>query len=231
MNIKDLLNKANVGVDIQPEALACLKQADKISDGLLWAKWKVRLFDAGKISKLLEWNDERLIDVMSEYSDWDICPMINITAHGDNVPWDAATGRPVPGVWLNSDSESLEYQEAVKSNYWCKGKHPRSKKSRKAWYRRNAGEYYAYRLGLPVSLNQGVRIWSANGVTVLKCGDAWQVTAFKKLIGNFGLKIRIGYEIDNVFKDGVQQWYPIKGHELKAPITWSILPGFRKKED
>ena len=25
--------------------------------------------------------------------------------------------------------------------------------------------------------------------------------------------------------DGTQLWYPISGHDLRAPITWSVIPG------
>ena len=137
----------------------------------------------------------------------------------------AATGRPEPGQWLNTDPESLEYQEAVKACYWSHGNHPRSKRARKDWYRRNAGEYRAWRLGLQVGGADEVQQWSGGGVTVLRSGKAWQITAFRKLLGGLGLKTRIGYEIDNVYKGGVQQWYPIPGHELRAPLTWSLLPG------
>ena len=225
MNIEKLLIKAGVPESLQAEALGCLEKADKDSDGLLWGKWKVRLFKAKKISDMLPWEAERLLDVDPGKADWDICPMLNITAHGDNAPWDEFTGRPKPGAWLNNDRESMEYQAAVKDNYWCKGAHPRSKKSRKAWYRRNAGEYRAWRLGLPVSLADGVQVWEANGVRVQKCGVAWQLTAVKKALGVLSICTRVGYEIDNVFKDGVQQWYPINGHDLRAPLTWSVMPG------
>lgn len=225
MNIAKLIAKTNMPAELQPLAIAAFKEADKRSDGLMWGKWKVRLFKAGKIAKMLDWTDERLIAVNPDMLDSDICPMGNITAHGDNVPWNPATRRPEPGQWLNRDPVSDEYKAAVEACYWCEGSHPRSKKARKAWYRRNAGEGLAYRLGLPVSADMPVQEYTGGGVTVLRCGDAWQLTAFKRIVGRFGLHVRVGYEIDNVFRDGVQQWYPIPGFELRAPLTYSVLPG------
>lgn len=45
-------------------------------------------------------------------------------------------GRPFPGQWLDPNDVS-----AIEANYWCKGQHPRPKKSRKLWHQRNAGEH------------------------------------------------------------------------------------------
>ena len=39
------------------------------------------------------------------------------------------------------------------------------------------------------------------------------------------VEARIGYEIDNLWNGTEQAWYPIAGHELRAPLTWSALPG------
>ena len=38
---------------------------------------------------------------------------------------------------------------------------------------------------------------------------------------------RKGYEIDNVFSGDYtpQMWFPIPGYQLRAPVTWSVLPG------
>lgn len=232
MSIIQHLTAAGVPAELHMTALSCIDRADKASRGLTWAKWKVRLFQAGKISKMLEWEDERLCLKHPDLADWDIAPMVNITAHGDNPPWEMTPegGRPVPGRWLNKDPESAEYRQAVADNYWCKGAHPRSKKSRKAWYRRNAGEYRAWRLGVPVDIASGVHIWQAGGVTVYRCGEAWLIVAVKKLVGKLHIKTRIGYEIDNLCGGtrNVQAWYPIPGHELKAPVTWSNLPTFKQ---
>ena len=47
----------------------------------------MRLFYTKKISKLIPWEAERLIDVKPELAYMDIAPMINITAHDGNAPW------------------------------------------------------------------------------------------------------------------------------------------------
>lgn len=230
MKIVNYLAAAGVPESLHAQAITCLSEADKASDGLTWAKWKVRLFKAGKIAKLIPWGAERLIEVRPDLADWDIAPAVNITAHGDNPPWRMTPegGRPVPNGWLNQDPESDEYKQAVAANYWCKGEHPRSTKSRKAWYRRNAGEYLAWRLGKPMPnpiMATSVNIWRGGGVTVRECNGAWQIVAPAKLLGIIPAKARIGYEIDNLWNGTEQAWYPIAGHELRAPLTWSVLPG------
>ena len=223
MNLEKHLQAAGVPINLMPEALACLQEADRRSNGLLWHKIKVRLFRAGKISQLLPWEAERLVDVRPDLADWDIAPMVNITAHGDNVPWVETPegGRPAPGQWLDHADA-----QAIAANYWLPGTHPRSTESRKAWYRRNAGEYRAWRLGVPVDLSTGVQVWRGNGSTVYRCGDAWQVIAQDKLLF-IPVVVRVGYEISNLWResDGAQLWFPIPGADLRAPITWSVLPG------
>lgn len=205
-----------------------LEIARENAKGLTWAKWKVRLFKAGKIADALRWEDERLVDIMPSKADWDIAPMLNITAHGDNVPW--VDGRPVPGVWLDQNPDSPEYRLAVAANYWCKGEHPRSKKSRKAWYRRNAGEFRAWRLGMPIAPQKDDRrAWFFVGddctVEVRKVGNAFLLKAATKVFPGLYLKTRIGFEVDNVITpSGAQGWYPAPGFELRAPVTWSVLP-------
>lgn len=217
MNIVKYLAAAGVPAHLHTEAVACLEEARERASGLTWAKWKVRLFKAGQISRLLTWGDERLIDVRPDLADWDIAPMVNITAHGDNVPW--PDGRPAPGAWLDDTGE------ARAANYWCKGEHPRSQKSRKAWYRRNAGEYRAWRLGAPVDPAQPVQVWRGVGVTVRRHNGAWMVLATDRWLGLLPVRVRIGYEIDNVLRDdGIRLWFPIQGHDLRAPVTWSVLP-------
>lgn len=218
MNLIKHLQAAGVPDNYHPAAIAALEGARERAQGLTWAKWRVRLFKAGKIAKLLPWHAERLIDVRPDLADWDIAPMVNITAHGDNVPW--PDGRPAPGAWLD------DTPEARAANYWCEGEHPRSVKSRKAWYRRNAGEYRAWRLGVPVDVATGVQVWRGGGVTVHHCGDAWQLQATVHLVGPLHLQIRLGYEISNVWHEpsGQQAWWPIAGHDLRAPVTWSVLP-------
>lgn len=221
MNYAKLLTRAGVPVELHQAAIASLSSAKKRAKGLVWAKWKVRLFKADQIAKTLEWSDERLVDVTPDRGDWDIAPMLNITAHGDNVPWNPATSRPAVGAWLSDDQDSPEFQAAVKDCYWSKGNHPRSRQARKAWYRRNAGEYRAWRLGAPVDLAaQQPQVWQGEGVTVYRCGDAWLINAKRFLVD-----IRIGYEIDNLWREdgNIQLWYPIPGHDLRAPLTWSLF--------
>lgn len=225
MNIEKYLNIAGVPKELHASAIESIESAQARAGGLTLAKWKVRLFKAGKIADMLEWEDERLRDKHPELADWDIAPMLNITAHGDNVPW--PNGRPAPGAWL------ADTPEAVAANYWCKGVHPRSKRSRKAWYRRNAGEHKAWRLGAPVALEMEHGRWERTEgrtkVIVQRCGPAWIIRASWKLIGSININTRIGFEVDNVFDPvkRVQLWYPIEGCELRAPVTWSILPGRR----
>lgn len=221
MNILKMLETAGVHPLMLPEALEVLETARQRARGLTWAKWKVRLFKAGKIAAAMEWGDERYLGKGDP--NWDIAPMLNITGHGDNVPW--PDGRPAPGAWLNADPESEEFRQAVASNYWLPGTHPRSKESRKAWYRRNAGEYRAWLLGAAVDPTKLVHKWESDGVSARRHNGAWQLVATVPFFGPIKLKIRIGYEIDNVLRDdGTQLWYPIPGHALQAPVTWSVLP-------
>lgn len=222
MNFSDYLFSAGVPEDLHPFAVSDLAAAEGRAAGLTLAKWKVRLFKARKVADLLPWEAERLVDLRPDLAAWDVAPMLNITAHGDNVPWVATSegDRPVAGAWMD------DTPEARAANYWCKGEHPRSKKARKAWYRRNAGEYEAWSRGKPVNV-ANARAWHANGVSVYECDGAWQMIAQDKWLGFIPVTVRIGYEISNVWResDGAQLWFPIPGHELRAPITWSIRPG------
>ena len=230
--ISDYLDRAGVPAELRNKAIATILEADVRSAGLTWAKWKVRLFKAGKIARMLAWSDERLVQRDSTLADWDVAPMYNITAHGDNIPWtnDGAGARPQPGAWLNRDPQSAEYQEAVAANYWLPGTHPRSMESRKAWYRRNAGEFRAYRNGMTVDLFGGARSWTSpdGSVTVMNSGAAWLIKARRKLIGRLGINTRVGFELDNIFTpSGAQGWYPVSGYQLLAPVTWSVLPSMK----
>ena len=223
MNILKLLNLANVPESFHASAIDSIERAEYMKKGLALAKWKVRLFKAKKISELLSWEDERLFDVVPSFALWDIAPMINITAHGDNVPW--PYGIPRPGQWLNKDPESDEYKQAVQSNYWCPGEHPRSRKSREVWYRRNGGEYDAYARGAKVPIGQKMSVWKNNGLVVSMVDNVWLINGTHKLWGLIPMKIRVGYEIDNVLTpEGKQKWFPIKDHDLRAPVTWYHLP-------
>ncbi|WP_313082526.1 hypothetical protein [Pulveribacter sp.] len=240
MSHAKLLTVAGVPPDLHPQALASLTYAQGRSRGLFAAKLKTRLFRAGRIAKAMPWDAERLIDVRPDWADDDIAPMLNITGHGDNGPWvfpeggGIDTGRPAQHYWLNPDPASAEYQEAVAKCYWAKGHHPRSQKARKSWYRRNGGEYRAWRLGVPVDPSLPVERWQGRdgrlSVSVVRCGDAWIVNTERRLIGRLSLHGRYGFEVDNVFSGqfSPQMWFPIPGYELRAPVTWSTVPRWEK---
>jgi len=239
IDLNKALAVAGVPEHLHAEAIACLQEAEVRARGLLRHKLKVRLLCAGKIAKLLPWAAERLVDVRPDLADWDIAPMVNITAHGDNGPWDDTPGggRPIAGYWLNRDPASAEYQHAVAGNYWCKGEHPRSAKSRKAWYRRNGGELRAWRLGMPVTPADVPTVWQgqAGKLWAKACrtpGGVWILITQRRVVGACGFKSRLGFEIDNVFggRYAPQLWYPAPGFELRAPVAWSTVPGKLERE-
>jgi hypothetical protein len=231
MTLPETLSLAGVPEHLHAEALASIAQAEKAKRGLLLHKLKARWLHAGDIADALAWNDERLCIKHPDLCDWDIAPMVNVTAHGDNGPWEIDGSRPKANYWLSQDVTSNEYQTAVASNYWCKGQHPRSKKSVKAWYRRNAGEYLAWRLGAAIDPAKGFEIWRGkdgkNSAVVWRCCGAWIVKSSTHLVGPLYLNSRKGYEVDNVFSGDYspQMWWPIEGYALRAPVTWSVLPG------
>lgn len=221
-----IINKAlrQVPAELHDQARTSLAQAKARAKGLTLFKLRARWLKGKALADRLAWRDERLLDVAPELAAYDIEPMVNVTAHGDNAPWDPATGRPAPGQWLDTDQASEQYRAAVAANYWLKGTHPRSGKSRRAWYRRNAGAYTAWERGAPMVGD--LHIWGSK-LQVIRKGEAWQIKG--KVFGV--LKVSLGYEIANVYECkkadsiGVQKWYPIDGHELRAPVSWSILPG------
>lgn len=230
MNLTDFLTLAGVPADLHAEALASASLARKNNAGLTLAKWKVRLFRTGRIADLLDWSDERLCTKYPDLADWDIAPMVNITAHGDNGPWTPDGSRPLPKYWLNPDPASDEYKAAVACNYWLPGTHPRSKASVQAWYKRNAGEYRAWRMGAIVDPAQGIEIWRGSDgktdVIVWRCGGVWLINASRKLVGSLHLHTRVGFELDNVFAGDYtpQMWWPIDGYQLRATVSYSTLP-------
>jgi hypothetical protein len=236
MNIDKLLTVAGLAGAEKQRAIDCLLEAHKRADGLLLHKLKARWLMAGKIANVLTWHDERLLSVKPEWAEFDIEPMLNITAQGDNAPWVETIqgGRPIEGHWLRLDPRSADYKKAVDSCYWSKGNHPRSYEARKAWYRRNGGAYRAYEIGQKVDIKgDGVKKWKGSDgnltVNVYQSGSAWQVNATRKVVGRLSVKTRIGYEITNLWIEstGEQAWYPIPGYDLKAPVTWSVLPTFK----
>lgn len=232
MNITKVLTIAGVPEALHVEASNSIGEAIKLSRGLLLHKIKVRYFKAAKIAKLLTWEDERLCLSYPEYATWDIAPMKNITAYGDNAVWadTPAGGRPVGNAWLNKDPESQEYKDAVAANYWCKGKHPRSYESHKAWYRRNGGEYLAWLRGRAVRPSEGFQRWTGtDGTTqaIVWCADGLWLAMCSKAYGPVRINYRSGYEVDNVYS-GVyspQGWFPITDYELRGCVTHSAIPG------
>ena len=231
MNTQKALSLAGVPEHLHAEALASIAQAKEAKRGLLWHKLKARWLHAGDIAELLDWEDERLCTACPEWASWDIAPMLNVTAHGDNGPWTPDGGRPLANYWRNPDPASAEYAEAVAANYWLPGAHPRSKESRKAWYRRNAGEYEAWARGAVIDPANGFEIWRGERgrtrVIVWQCSGAWIVKTSTRIAGALCINTRRGYEIDNVFSGDYspQMWWPVPGYELRAPVTWSTVPG------
>jgi hypothetical protein len=231
MKIDKLLTVAGLSGYDKLSATACLLEAKDRTTGLLLHKLHARLLMAGKIAKALPWEAERLLTYRPGLSAFDIEVAKNITCNGDGADWDEATKLPYEGHYLNPDPESDDYKAAVAACYWAKGHHPRSYEARKAWYLRNAGAYRAYELGQKVDIKgDGVNTWKGRDgnltVNVYQCGTAWQINATRKIIGRLAVKTRIGYEITNVWNEAnnLQAWYPIPGYDLKAPVTWSILP-------
>lgn len=233
MDIRKYLVKAGVPDDKIDEAVTSIISAEPRSKGLLWFKIKARLFKAKELASHIPWEGERLVDYMVSLRDYDVAPMLNITGHGDNVPWlNTPEGiRPVPGAWLNKDPESDDYKQAVAANYWCEGTHPRSPESRRAWYKRNAGEFMAYRLGEVVDFNRDGPpvVYENNGVRVTNSGSVWMIVVKTKLIGKLNWQTRLGYEVDNLWSksQNIQGWYPIPGYELRAPVTNSSIPSLK----
>lgn len=232
MDYASLLTKAGVPQELHQEALDSLNKAKKNAKWLNTKKWYVRLFKANKISKMLSWDNNRLIEVAPDKLHWDIAPMKNITANGDNGPWIGPVGSDVPveAFYTNPDPESEDYKHALEACYWSRGNHPRSRKARKDWYRRNAGEGLAYSLGETVDTEEQLTRWIHESddeiIHVCKSGKSWILLYERKLIGKIWLESRMGFECDNVFSGDYspQMWYPIDGFELKAPCTWSTRP-------
>lgn len=234
------LTIAGVPAELHQAALACLAQAKQRARGLLLHKLKARYLKAAKVAKLLPWDAERLIDVRPDLAPLDIEPIQHIRGYTDwGIEWveTPAGGRPLPKPWMNPDPASAEYQEAVAANRYAPGLHPRSRESRQRWYRRNGGAYEAYARGMPVDPAQGFtqRQGRKGGlsVTVSRIGDAW-IVATERRIGPLVIRTRKGFEVDNVFgrrageEQFVQVWYAIEGHELKAPVTWSMRPALAR---
>lgn len=228
-NIQRLLELAGVPEYLHSDAMLSLALAELSYGSLDWFKIKAKLFKAGTISKTMQWEHNRLLEAKPEWSKYDVAPMLNITGHGDNAPWDETTGLPVQNRWLDPNPESEDYKAAVASCYWCPGNHPRSPKARKAWYRRNAGEYTAHDRGAVVDITAPLLSWEGNGIQVLNLGDVWFIKGSSPILGKLVWKFEYGFEINNLKNlNQVQCWYPLPGVTLKAPVVWSKIPSWNK---
>lgn len=232
MNLNRILDLAGVPATLHAEAIACFEQSRQDQPSHLKKHW-IRLTKAGKIASLLDWQDNRLIDKHPEFADWDIAPVLNVTCNGDNGPWIETPegGRPNPDSWLDADPESADYQLACQQNYWLPGTHPRSPEARKAWYRRNACEYQAWRNGMAIDTTLPLQEWTDNGITVIKCGHAWQMRGTLQILGPIRWKFDVGYEVGNVFgwinERWTQSWYPLPDYELRACVCYVVYPIFK----
>ena len=242
IDLYDALALAGVPETLREEAMQSLEDAEARAGGLLWFKLRTRWFRASKIAGLLAWEDERLADRCPDMADMDIEPLMNVTAQGDGAPWfgGPGTGRPVLGHWLDRDPASADYQAGVAANYWLPGTHPRSADARKAWYRRNGGAFRAYRLGAPIDPDRGIQVWEGGSgrlsVQVCRAGSAWLINAQRRIVGNYGLRYRAGFEVDNVLNvqpppKPRQLWFPAPGYGLRAPVTWSTVAGKLKSPE
>lgn len=233
--IEQYLELAKVPKELHAEAIASLAVAELDAQGLTWHKLKTRLFKAGKLAKLMTWESERLIDVAPQHAASDVAPMQNISLLGDFLPWkgDPAKDQLTSGQFLNRDPSSAEYALGVAINKWTKGHHVRSYESHKGAIRRNGGEYEAWSRGEPVDKSRYHEPYVSDDgtVKVFRNGNVWQIVATDRKWKIIPMKLRIGYEIDNVLgkADGsdeiIHYWIPLIGYELRAPVTWSVLPG------
>ena len=235
MNIVKALQVAGVPEKHYKAATASIELASKRAEGLLLHKMNVRYLKAKKISKILQWEDERLCVKYPKYAEYDIAPMKNITCNGDHLPWKNTPegGRPDPDAWMNKDTNSLEYQEAVMNETslrYFNGNHPRSRKAREMWYRRNGGEYAAWERGQVIRPSEGFERWTgtqgSTQVIVTHADGAWIIRMSEKH-GPFRVNSRIGFEVDNVYcgTHSPQAWFPIDGYELRGCATHSVMLG------
>lgn len=230
MNYEIYLTELELPLDKLQQAKDSLEDAKDSARGLLWHKIVARYFMAGKLARIIVDNKvTRVSDIEPKYRKYDVARAKNINAFGDNAEWDE-TG-PLDTNVYNFPEGSLEYDKAIQRNYWLKGVFPGDFKAVKAWYRRNAGEQEAVDRGVVVPNKltpENVTYRQAGDIQIYECNEAWQVIAKDKLWGFIPVKIRIGYEIDNLFdpKTGLQMRYALDGEQLKAPVTWSVLPDF-----
>lgn len=237
-NIEKYLILAGVPQHLHEDAIESLERAKALTSGTYLKKIKARLFYAGKIAKTLRWEDERLCIKYPELAKYDIAPVKNVTCNGDMIPWKSDGSEPKETYWLDKNPDSEEYKEAVKANErYCSGAHPRSRESRKCWYRRNAGEYPNYMKGALINPKDGVEFWRGHNETVsvlvVRASGAWIVSTKEKVLGNFCLVRRTGFEVDNIYCgiNTPRMWFPIEGYDLRAIPTHSVLPKIGMKVD
>ena len=236
MRFKSIIQKSTIPDDLKLQAIQSLKDCRIKSKGSIWKKWKVRLFKHKWIAKQLKWETNRLIEIRPDLLDMDIEPVTKVSCNGDNGEWNGNPGFPIEDSWMNQDPISEDYLKAVKSCYWSKGNHPRSTKAREAWYLRNAGAGYVYRIGCPVDETEGLKIYRVKDgrteAVIFKSGNAWQMHIHVKLFGKLSWFRRIGYEVDNVYSGTIapQAWFAIPGYILKAPVSWGGIGTLTTKE-
>lgn len=230
MKISDYLARANVPQELHADVESSIQEAKVSAKGLLRHKIIARYFMASKLARIIYENKvTRVSDIKPRYRKYDVARAKNINAFGDNADW-SPTG-PIDENVYNFVEGSVEYTKAIQRNYWLKGVFPGDYKAVKAWYRRNAGEQEAVDRGeiVPnILTKKDVQVFQAEGCTVLECNGAWEIVAKDELWGFIPVKVRVGYEIDNLFdtRTNQQMRYALDGEQLKAPVTWSILPDF-----
>ena len=65
-SIKKYLTLAGVQDEFHQSAINCINLAKERSKGLVWIKWKTRLFHTKMVSEIIPWEAERLIDIRPE---------------------------------------------------------------------------------------------------------------------------------------------------------------------
>ena len=61
--IKKYLLAAGVPSELHDQAISCIGLAKERAKGLVWIKWKTRLFHTKMVSEIIPWEAERLIDI------------------------------------------------------------------------------------------------------------------------------------------------------------------------
>lgn len=105
-NTTQLLTIAGVPVARQHDVMDSLTLANERAKGLLFQKIKTRYLLADRLSKLLEWEDDRLCVKYPELIDHDVAPMLNIRLCGDNGPGTPGGSQPLSNCWLDRDPAS-----------------------------------------------------------------------------------------------------------------------------